>query len=223
MTIPGESEAYRNARNNLLVAEAELRAETERVAALRRKLPPGPPPKADYRFVCSRTGEDRDLEGLFSPGQDALFLYNLMYAPKQGQSACSMCVAMLDGLNGAAPHIRDRISIAVVAKASPAELRSIEAERNWRNLPLYSTSDGYNADYGAETQAGAQLPIGHIWVRQGGDIRYFWGTELFHHNEADWPHHPRHLDPIWPLWNALDLTPKGRGESWFPRLTYEAL
>lgn len=24
----------------------------------------------------------------------------------------------------------------------------------------------------------------------------------------------------WPLWNALDLTPEGRGEDWFPRLDY---
>ena len=24
----------------------------------------------------------------------------------------------------------------------------------------------------------------------------------------------------WPLWNALDLTPEGRGKDWYPKLDY---
>ena len=31
---------------------------------------------------------------------------------------------------------------------------------------------------------------------------------------------PRHVDTIWPLWNLLDLTPGGRGEGWYPKLSY---
>ena len=31
---------------------------------------------------------------------------------------------------------------------------------------------------------------------------------------------PRHVDPIWPLWNLFDLTPKGRGADWYPKLAY---
>ena len=30
----------------------------------------------------------------------------------------------------------------------------------------------------------------------------------------------RHLDQIWPLWGALDMTPEGRGD-WYPSLEYE--
>jgi predicted dithiol-disulfide oxidoreductase (DUF899 family) len=26
------------------------------------------------------------------------------------------------------------------------------------------------------------------------------------------------VDLLWPLWNVLDLTPKGRGTDWYPRL-----
>jgi predicted dithiol-disulfide oxidoreductase (DUF899 family) len=26
---------------------------------------------------------------------------------------------------------------------------------------------------------------------------------------------------MWPLWNVLDLTPQGRGETWYPKLRYE--
>ncbi len=31
-----------------------------------------------------------------------------------------------------------------------------------------------------------------------------------------------HSDMMWPLWNVLDLTPEGRGESWYPALEYSS-
>jgi predicted dithiol-disulfide oxidoreductase (DUF899 family) len=40
--IKGESEEYRKLRDQLLEAEIALKDQTERVAALRRKLPGGP-------------------------------------------------------------------------------------------------------------------------------------------------------------------------------------
>jgi predicted dithiol-disulfide oxidoreductase (DUF899 family) len=30
----------------------------------------------------------------------------------------------------------------------------------------------------------------------------------------------RHVDQIWPLWNLFDFMPEGRGEKWYPRLSY---
>jgi len=30
----------------------------------------------------------------------------------------------------------------------------------------------------------------------------------------------RHVDMIWPLWNVLDMTPGGRGDSFYPKLSY---
>ena len=48
--FPGESAAYRAARDELLAAEIELRRKTEDVAALRRKLPPGGAVPEDYVF-----------------------------------------------------------------------------------------------------------------------------------------------------------------------------
>lgn len=40
LRLPGESKDYRGARNELLDAEIALRREIERVAVLRRALPP---------------------------------------------------------------------------------------------------------------------------------------------------------------------------------------
>ena len=41
MKFPNESPAYRQLRNELLAAEAQLRDQVEAVAALRRRLPLG--------------------------------------------------------------------------------------------------------------------------------------------------------------------------------------
>ena len=48
--FPGESAAYRAARDKLLDAEIELRRATESVAAQRRALPPGGEIPEDYVF-----------------------------------------------------------------------------------------------------------------------------------------------------------------------------
>ena len=55
MTIrfPGESTAYRAARDRLLEQEIELRRATEKVAALRRALPPGGVVPEDYVFQAA--------------------------------------------------------------------------------------------------------------------------------------------------------------------------
>lgn len=222
MNIPGESAAYRAARDALLTAETGLRAEVERVAALRRALPDGPPPVEDYEFTDARTGAAARLSDLFPDGRDSLFLYGLMFAPAKGQGACPMCCAFLDALNGAAPHIADRIGLAVVAQAAPAELAALAETRDWRHLRLLSAArNDYGQRYGAETPEGGQRPIAHVWTRRSGEVRHFWASEMFTANTPDWPFHPRHVDMLWPLWNVLDLTPEGRGDAWFPRLSYD--
>ena len=49
--FPGESAAYRAARNQLLAEEAALRRQVEAVAAARRRLPLGGPLAMDYVFT----------------------------------------------------------------------------------------------------------------------------------------------------------------------------
>ena len=48
--FPNESAEYRRARQNLLIEEIELRRLNERVAELRRALPPGGAVTKDYAF-----------------------------------------------------------------------------------------------------------------------------------------------------------------------------
>jgi predicted dithiol-disulfide oxidoreductase (DUF899 family) len=207
--FPGEDAAYRKARDELLLAEMELRRHDERVAALRRALPPGGLAR-DYVFEEGDDGRPVKLSELFGD-KHSLLLYSYMYGPNM-ERPCPSCSSMLDGLDGQAPHITQRAALAVVARSPIARVRGAGAERGWRNLRLISSANnGYHRDYHSETADGSQRPIMNVFCRRGGEIRHMWASEMAF-APMDPGQDPRHIDQIWPLWNALDYTPEGRGD-----------
>jgi predicted dithiol-disulfide oxidoreductase (DUF899 family) len=220
--LPGESDEYRRARNALLEAEAELRGRIEAVAAQRRALPLGGEVPTDYAFAAGESQSVR-LSELFAPGKDTLFLYSFMFIPEGGDplgAACPSCTSIVDGLDGAAPHIVQRINLAVAAKAPIEQFREHAGRRGWRNVRLLSSAGTtYNRDYGAESPEGAQRPIATVFVRRSGKIHHFWSSELFT-AASDPGQHPRHVDFLWPVWSVFDRTPEGRGTDWYPQLDY---
>jgi predicted dithiol-disulfide oxidoreductase (DUF899 family) len=207
--FPGEDAGYRNARDALLLAEMELRRQDERVAALRRALPPGGVAR-DYVFEEAEDGRPVKLSELFGDRQ-TLLLYSYMYGPDM-ERPCPSCSSMLDGLDGQAPHITQRVALAVVARSPIARIRAAGAERGWRRLRLISSANNsYHGDYHSETMDGLQRPIMNVFSRRGGELRHVWASELAF-APMDPGQGPRHIDQIWPLWNALDYTPEGRGD-----------
>jgi predicted dithiol-disulfide oxidoreductase (DUF899 family) len=237
--FPGESPEYRRERNRLLEAEIDLRRSLERVAAQRRALPPGGPVPEDYGFEQALDGGSQiRFSELFEPGKNTLVIYSFMFprfssdtrpGPAGGQTAqlplpetpCPSCTSILDSLDGAAPHLVQRISLAVVAKSDPERIRAFARERGWRHLRLLSSRNNtYNHDYHAETPQREQIPILNVFVRDGQEIRHSWATELMFAPRGD-GEEARHVDLIWPIWNVLDMTPQGRGTgSSFPSLEY---
>ena len=231
MQFPNESAEYRAARNTLLEKELALRRATEAVAVARRALPPGGKVPEDYLFTGrindGSTGGAR-LSELFAPGLDTLVVYSFMFprsrnderpGPAAGETAalalpdgpCPSCTALLDQLDGAARHLGHLINFVVVAKTSASRLLRFGDERGWRYLRLLSSAgNSYNRDYHGETQEDAQQPMLNVFRRAGDGIRHFWGSELL-----DAPSDPgqdmRHVGTLEPMWNMLDLTPKGRG------------
>ena len=214
VTYPNETKEYRLARDILLKEEVGLRGHIERVAGLRRGLPDGGLMKESYKFV-DLGGGDVAVADLFSDGKDTLAIYSLMFKPDD-QTACPMCVSLLDGLNGQVAHFGQRMGFAVVAAATPEQLAALAKDRRWDNLRVLSAQGNrYQADYHAESPDGAQQPMINIFRKSPGGISHFWGSEGLY---ADIDGHPRHLDQLWPLWNMLDLTPAGRGSDWYPSL-----
>jgi predicted dithiol-disulfide oxidoreductase (DUF899 family) len=219
--LPNESSEYRIERNKLLEEEIKLRTQVEKVAVMRRNLPPGGQLPQDYQF----TGLDEDrqeievrLSGLFGKN-DTLIVYSFMYAP-EAENPCAMCTSIIDALNSNAEAIGQRASIAVVAKSEIVKIANIAEQRGWHTLRLLSSgSNTYNKDYYAEDKEGNQWPICNVFVRRGEEVFHTYATELLHVTPAE-GEDARHMDFMWPLYNYLDLTPEGRG-GWYPKLSYD--
>lgn len=219
---PGESAAYRKAREALLVEEIELNRHIARVAAQRRALPPGGEVKGDYQFL----GEASSVQGAGPVGfedlfgdQDTLFVYNWMYGPKRARP-CPMCTALLSCLNGNADHIRQRIALAVVGLSSIERQVAFKVERGWTNLPMYfDVNSAFSQDYHAISDDGTDTAAYNVFTRKDGAIRHFWGAELGFES-ADPGKDPVTEPDLMVLWNVLDLTPGGRGVDWYPSITY---
>jgi predicted dithiol-disulfide oxidoreductase (DUF899 family) len=224
--FPGESNAYRDARDSLLKAEIELRRQIEAVAAQRRKLPLGGVVPHDYAFDEWDAGTNKArrvrLSELFADGKDTLVLYNFMFVPgAKGlplEEGCPSCTSILDAVDGAASHLVQQINFAVVAKAPIEQFRAHAKSRGWSHARLLSSANNtYNRDYNAETADG-QLPIASVFRRRDGAIHHTWSSELFF-VPGDPGQDMRHVDFMWPMWSVLDLTPGGRGD-WHPELDY---
>ncbi len=231
LRFPNESTAYREARNALLAEEMELRRQVERVADHRRALPMGGEVKEDYVFE-GESGRMK-LSQLFVPDKETLAIYSFMFGPER-ERPCPGCTHFLDALEGSTRHILQRINFVVVAKSPVSRLQAFARERGWRHLRLLSTAgNNYDRDYfGDSTALSAamrdqqefkpgeewDMPILNVFRRNGGTIRHFWGSELLYvPPEAGQEY--RHNDLLDPLWNMLDVTPKGRGD-FHPKLEY---
>jgi predicted dithiol-disulfide oxidoreductase (DUF899 family) len=240
IVLPGESPAYREARDRLLAKEIELRRATEAVAAARRALPAGGPVPVDYVFdeegVNGSSAKVR-LSELFAEGKDSLAVYSFMFprdpedespGPTSGATAqlplqegpCPSCTALLDQLDGAAEHARQHVNVAVVAKAPIARVVTFAEERGWRRLRILSSAgNSYNQDYLAETADGVQRPMLTVFHRDRDAIRHFWSSELLY-APSDPGQEPRHVATLEPLWNLFDLTREGRPHDWHEQLVY---
>jgi predicted dithiol-disulfide oxidoreductase (DUF899 family) len=213
--IPNESAEYRRARTALLAEEIELRRHIERVAEMRRALPPGAPMK-DYRFI----GENGpvSLVGLFGDKQ-SLVVYNYMYGP-QRERPCPMCTSLLSAWDGEAQDIMQRTALAVIARSPIERLVAFKKERGWRALKLYSDpSQEFSRDFHAVGENGEDWAGLHVFTRRDGTIRHFWSGEM-DFSTADPGQDPRGAPDLMPLWTVLDTTPEGRDPKWYPKLDY---
>lgn len=235
MAFPNESPTYREARNALLDAEIALRRQIEVVARMRRALPVGGEVPQDYvfeRIGANFRPETVKLSELFGE-HSTLLLYSYMFGPDR-DSPCPGCTHLLDGVNGAAPHVAERAAIYVTARSPIARLAAWAHGRGWDHLKLLSTAgNDYPADYYGNTSALTpemraergykdgedwDEPMLNVFRKDGDTIHHFWGSELVFAPEETGQNH-RALDLIDPVWNLLDTTPEGRGD-FFPKVNY---
>ena len=212
---PNDSAEYRRARTALLAEEIELRRQIERVAALRRALPPGGEAR-DYRFK-DESAKTVGLADLFGK-HDTLITYFWMYGP-QRERPCPMCTAFVGALDTPSVDLTQRVAFAVVGRSPVERQLAFARERGWRNLKFYATvGDDFARDYRGLAPDGSEWGALDVWVKQDGKVLHFWGDELG--DTSDPGQDPRGAPDPTPLWNLLDLTPAGRGTDWYPKLSY---
>ena len=218
-----ECAEYAAQRDALRLAEIDLMRHRERVAELRRQLPPGPIVE-DYVFQEGPPGlgdgdaptRDVRLSDLFTGSDRPLFIYHLMLGKKQA-SACPMCTMWIDGFNGLAHHLARNVDVAVVAAAPLPVLREHARSRGWHNLRVLSAGEStFKYDFGSEDEDGNQDSTVSILTRApDGAVRHFYTAHAPMADDIG----ERGIDLLAPVWHILDLTPQGRGD-WFPALEY---
>ena len=212
--FPNEDETYRKARNALLIKEIELRRQIEAVAGMRRSLPPGGAVPRDYAFVGPNGPVT--LSDLFGD-KDTLVIYSFMFGP-QRKTPCPMCTSMIGSWEGKIEDIRQRVSVAVIARSPIERLLQWKIDRGWKQMPFYSDMDGdFTRDYVSAEDA--DMPGYTVFTRKDGVIRHFWSEEISF-DMADPGQDPRGAVEQDALWLLLDTTPEGRGSDWHPSLSY---
>ena len=203
LRYPNESADYRSARDALLAEEGALVEKVKAVAELRRKLPPGGRIKEDYTFKWATDkdiGKDVTVTELFGD-KDTLLIYSFMYGPVW-DNPCPSCTSLVDGFDRSAYQVSQNAAFVAIAKAPADKINAWAKIRGWSQISLVSGSDStYQADYKCQGENDdMQWPVMHVFRKIDGDIYHFWGTEL----------QGNHVDTVWPYWNLMDFTPKGR-------------
>ncbi len=187
----------------------------ERVAAMRRDLPPGTA-VSDYVFrEGPRSLGDGDspattvrLSELFTAPGRPLVIYHLMYGKAQ-TSPCPMCTMWIDGFNAVAGHLAQNVDFAIAVAADPAPLRAHARVRGWDRLRLLSCADStFKYDLGSEAADGGQESTVSVFTLDpAGSPRHTYSAHPFMSDEIN----QRGIDLLAPVWHILDLTPAGQG------------
>jgi predicted dithiol-disulfide oxidoreductase (DUF899 family) len=185
-------EDWAAARAALLAEEKALTAATDRIAALRRRMPWRAVTK-DYRF--RRDSGPAGLADLFD-GRRQLIVYHHMLRPAD-PSPCSGCSMVADQLPHLSHlHARDT-TLTLVSRAPIAEILAFRDRMGW-TMPWAETTDSFNRDFGM----GERGPGFTVFFRDGGGIYHSYATT------------GRGNESVPTVWGLLDLTPMGRQEAW---------
>ena len=206
--------SYESKREELREAELDLMQHRERVAELRRSLPPGDAVD-DYTFIDVESGSNVKLSELFTGPDRPLILYHYMFGKKQTEP-CPMCSMWIDGYNAIAHHVRQRADFVILAAATREQLQEVAKQRGWDNIRMLSAGEStFKKEFASEADDGEQIERVSVFTRHDGVVReqYSSGAELGPGQRE------RGIDLLSPVWNLFDLTPQGRGD-WYPSLSY---
>jgi predicted dithiol-disulfide oxidoreductase (DUF899 family) len=189
------SQEWEAARADLLVKEKELTRARDALAAERRRMPWLAVEK-DYEFV----GPDgkASLLDLFD-GRRQLIIYRAFFEPGVAgwpEAACVGCSFVADQVAHVA-HLNARdTTLAFVSRAPYENIERLKARMGWE-MPWYTTTDAFGADFGVDEWHGT-----NAFFRDGDRI---FRTYLIN---------SRGDEVMGNTWMYLDMTALGRQEEW---------
>ena len=188
-------EEWASAREELLVKEKEVTRARDALAAERRRMPRMAVEK-DYRFE----GPDgpASLLDLFD-GRRQLIVYRFFYEdgvkgfPEHGCPGCSFLADQVAHL----AHLNARDTTLVFVSRAPQEnIEQWKARMGW-DMPWYTITDDFDADFGVGEWHGT-----NAFIREGDEVF----RTYFIDNRGD-----EHMGSTW---SYLDITALGRQEEW---------
>jgi predicted dithiol-disulfide oxidoreductase (DUF899 family) len=189
-------EEWTIARERLLEREKALTRASDALAAERRRLPMVEI-TADYIFQ----GADGDvrLSDLFR-GYSQLIVQHFMFGT-DWEEGCDGCSMMADHIPPLAHlHARDT-TYALVSRAPIDKLLAFRSRMGW-DIPWYSSGNTtFNEDFRATVNGFENHGIS-VFLRDGERVFHTWST------------YNRGVEPMLGVFHLLDLTPRGRQESW---------
>jgi predicted dithiol-disulfide oxidoreductase (DUF899 family) len=189
-------EEWKAAREELLVKEKEHTRARDALAAERRRMPRMAVEK-DYRF--EGPNGPATLLDLFD-GRRQLVVYRAFFEPgvaKWPESACPGCSFVADQVAHPA-HLNARdTTLVFVSRAPQADIERLKARFGWENIPWYTITDDFDADFGVEDWHGT-----NAFLRDGDNMF----RTYFVDSRGD--------EAMGSTWSYLDITALGRQEEW---------
>ncbi|HEX4753838.1 MAG TPA: DUF899 domain-containing protein [Solirubrobacterales bacterium] len=188
-------EEWNAAREELLVKEKELTRARDALAAERRRMPRQAIAE-EYRFE----GPDgpASLLDLFA-GRRQLVVYRFFFEPGVAgwpQSGCRGCSFGADQVAHLA-HLNARDTTFVWVSRAPQEDIARYRERMGWEVPWYTITDDFDADFGVDEWHGT-----NAFLRDGWDVF----RTYFVNSRGD--------EALGSTWSYLDITALGRQEIW---------
>jgi predicted dithiol-disulfide oxidoreductase (DUF899 family) len=206
------------ARRELLAAEKAFQDARDDLATKRRALP-RQAPLPEYVF----NGEfgPRSFAQLFED-HSQLIVYHFMFHPDWDEG-CKSCSFWADSFDSMIPHLGARdVAFAVISHAPLEKLLEYRERMGWRFPWLSAFENSFNFDFGVsftqeETESGDacyNYRDGPVEGREKPGLSVFQkdGDEIYHTYST----YARGLDNLNPVYQTLDLTPRGRDEGDLP-------
>ena len=121
-----------------------------------------------------------------------------------------MCTTWIDGYNGVAHHLAPNVDFVIAAAAALPDLRAHARAREWSRLPVIELWKQYvQFDWVARMGGGRQDSTISIFTQENdGVLRHFYTAHPWMSGDI----RRRGIDLLSPIWNLMDLTPRGRGD-----------